>query len=58
MSGMTASMSVRSGKASYDTTVYTCLHMCIGAYLIVDSKFNHRVALVQKYIYWDIYESI
>jgi hypothetical protein len=26
-----------------------------GVYLIVGSEFNNRVALIQTYIYWDIY---
>ena len=50
MSGMTASVSVQSGRASYDTVVYSCLHV-YGAYLIVGSVIDHRVALIQKYIY-------
>jgi hypothetical protein len=29
-----------------------------GAYLIVGSEFSDRVALVQKYIYWDIYMKV
>jgi hypothetical protein len=29
--------------------MFTCMY---GAYLIMGSKFNYRVALIQKYIYW------
>jgi hypothetical protein len=32
--------------------MFTCVY---GAYLIVGSKFNYRVALIQKYIYIGIY---
>ena len=41
---------MRSERASCDTVVYACLHMCM-AYLIVGSVIDHRVALIQKYIY-------
>ena len=42
---------MRSGRASCDMVVYACV---CGAYLIVGSVIDHRVALIQKYI-WDIY---
>jgi hypothetical protein len=33
--------------------------VCVyGAYLIVGSEFNDRVALIQKYTYWDIYMEV
>jgi hypothetical protein len=29
MSSITASVSMRSGRASFDMTVYACLHVCM-----------------------------
>jgi hypothetical protein len=54
MSGMTASVSMRSGRASFYTTIYACMLACVyGVYLIVG--INVRWIDTEVYIYLGVY---